>query len=249
MTYYAYLKDRVAAASLSSRAQLEQMIDAERNAFWQMLIQNPAYDERARMGALAQFDEAAGQILSEGERRFGAGPAAVRTGKGKPAGIQARGAEPKARRSWLRDLLFLLVGIAIGLAFAYFGGGLFEASLRSSGLANGSRVPQLVASVSSYKFGRSSPESQREGEISVKYARGAADPAKCEVEATYNQLLEYVRFDQACTTISYKFLPVADLIQNFNYLQGYMVFTTTITSAAGAWKGTASVYFSIDASA
>jgi hypothetical protein len=136
----------------------------------------------------------------------------------------------------------------LGLALAYFGRGMIDATLGSAGIGSEQRGPRLVASVASFKFGPSSPPAQ-EGELTVEYGASASTPAQCEVEASYRQLLEYVRFDQQCRTVSFKFLPLADLMQNFNYLQGYMVFTTTIKSAGGAWKGTASVYFSIDASA
>jgi hypothetical protein len=267
MTYYAYLRDRVAAAALSSRPQLEQMIDAERNAFWQMLVTNPAYDERARMGALATFDEAAARIISEHERQGADIPAVLRpgppthanAGHDPYAGTAPRAAvEPygggderrgRPARTWLRDALFLLIGLILGLALAYFGGGLIDAALKSAGMASGQRTPRLVASVATYKFGHSSPQAQ-EGELTVEYGSNTpTPPTQCDVEVTYRQLLEYVKFDPACKTVSFKFLPLDNLIQNFNYLQGYMVFTTTITSASGAWKGTASVYFSIDASA
>lgn len=252
-SYYAYLRDKVAAAAVTGPDQLQQLVEAERNAFWQMLVTNPAYDERSRMGALAAFDEAASQVMSESERRFGGARAVPQPGRGPSPGATRRvaeydrGNEPRAR-SWGRDAVFLLIGLLLGLVVAYFGRGLIDASLKGVGMGSISRGPHLVASVSSFKFGRSSP-SEQEGEITVENGSGAGSPVKCEVEATYRQLLEYVRFDSDCTTISYKFVPLSELIQNFNYLQGYIVFTATISSAGRAWKGTASVYFSVDASA
>lgn len=251
-TYYAYLRDRMAGAPGLGLAQLEQLVDAERNALWQALITNPSYDERARMGALAAFDEAAGRLLSEQESRLAAAPAGGRPAAALQHGGSGRGArraEPEAHgaplRSWRRDAAFLLIGLVVGLALAYLGGALLQAG--PGGRSSAGAEPSLVPSTSSFKFARSSPGEQA-GEIKVEHGGDAAG-AQCEVEATYRQLLEYVRFDPECRTVSFKFRPLPELLENFNYLQGYMVFTATITTAGNAWKGTSSVYFSIDASA
>lgn len=248
-TYYAYLRDRMAGAPGLSLVQLGQFVDAERNALWQAMIANPAYDERARMGALAAFDEAAGRLLSEQESRFAAGPA-VRPAAAPQHGGRARGAQAEpaphgaSARSWRRDATFLLIGLVVGLALAYLGAALLHAG---PGGRSGAAEPALVPSTSSFKFVRSSP-SEQAGEIKVERGGGAAG-SQCEVEVTYRQLLEYVRFDAECRTVTFKFRPLPELLENFNYLQGYMVFTATITTAGNAWKGTSSVYFSIDASA
>jgi hypothetical protein len=242
-TYYDYLRDKIATAPQLDRMHLEHLVDAERNALWQMLVSNPAYDERSRMGALAAFDEAAGRIFSESERRAGNGST------GRPVAIQQgvhRGeSRGTAGRSWTRDLLFLVMGALLGFAAAYFGGTWVERTIGSLGLGQASGVPRLVASNGTYKFSRSNPPALT-GEIAVE---NGPDASQCAVEATYRQLLEYVRFEPGCRTVSFKFRPLPDLFENFNYLQGYMIFTTTIGSAGKSWKGTASVYFSIDASA
>lgn len=251
-TYYAYLRDRMAGAPGLSLVQLGQLVEAERNALWQAMIANPAYDERARMGALAAFDEAAGRLLSEQESRLAAGPAVRPTAAQQHGGRAPRGtrAEPAPHgapaRSWRRDAAFLLIGLVVGVALAYLGGALLQGA--GLGARRGAATePALVPSPSSFKFARSSP-SEQAGEIKVERGGGAAG-SQCDVEVTYRQLLEYVRFDRECRTVTFKFRPLPELLENFNYLEGYMVFTATITTAGNAWKGTSSVYFSIDASA
>ncbi len=281
-TYTDYLRDRVLAASVSDQGQLEHLIHAERNIFWQRLVANPAYDERGRLSALAAFDEAAGVVFAEQTARFsrtlshgslnsgppGNGPSrhlhphngplqglgagqSLRPHAATPASEPETFSEPEPgrRRSFLRDLVFLLIGILIGFVVAYFVlGGLTRV------LAGGSTatpaVEGLTASQKSFKFVKSNP-SDLAGEVKVDYANGARPKGfQCKVEATNKQILEYVRFDSACQTVSFKFLPLPTLWDNFNYLEGYMVFSTTITSAAGkSWEGSASVYFKIDGTA
>lgn len=251
-SYYAYLKDRVAAAGVSHRAHLDQLVETERNVLWQMMMANPAYDERTRLAALAAFDDAAARISVELERR--AAPSTATPQRGPATHGQVHRAQPdrvlpaRPRRSWARDLALLLVGILIGAAGAYFAGAYFQDTRFGIGGTSDSRGTKLVASTNSFKFASSSPREQS-GEITVEYARGASRATGCDVEATYRQLLEYVRFDADCRTVSFKFVPLADLLANYNYLQGYIVFTATINTAGSAWKGTASVYFSVDASA
>jgi hypothetical protein len=271
-TYYDYLRDRVLAASVGDQVQLEHLIHAERNTLWQRMVASPAYDERSRLSALAAFDEAASAIFSEQVARFsrGAQPYAAQPHGGfpniaQPNGGQARnlGAgqnrrsqdvtdddqfEPPRGRSRLRDLVFLLVGAAIGFIAAYFTQDVVARVL--AGTSAAPAVAGLTASQKSYKLIRSQP-STLEGEIAVDYT-GNPKPVgyTCEVEATNKQILEYVKFDSACKTVSFKFLPLPTLWDNFNYLEGYLVFSTTITSKSGkAWEGSASVYFKIDATA
>lgn len=257
-TYYDYLRDRVLASAVSSQAQLEHLIHAERNAFWQQICLNPAYDEQARMGALAAFDEQASRILSEHAGRFGRlqhGPAEPVTGSAHRGGAAAAHSptperEPVRSRGFSRDLFFLLLGlllgVLLGVAATYFGRAVLVGSASGAGEAGALGITGLAASKSSFKFVRSNP-SEPEGEIEVAYAGGVPSGLTCTVEASYRQILEYVKFDSGCRKVSFKFLPAADLWANWNYLEGYMVFSTTISSASGAkWDGSASVYFSIN---
>ena len=274
--YYDYLRSRLQASPVANPAQLEQVITAERNALWQQMIANPAYDERTRMSALAQFDEAATRILSEQNtangngfgRNPGPGPN-IDSVTGNPSGAgfgpmpsfgpsrsevvdeDYSDQAPSRLRSLLRDGLIFLVGAVVGFVLAYVLLG--SSPTRTSG--NGSTQSELgVAAITpsqkSFKFVRSQP-SALEGQVIVEYASGTpSDSYACEVEATYRQVLEYVNFDKSCRTISFKFRPLSELWENFNYVQGYMVFTTTIMSPSdGKWQGSASVYFSIDGAA
>ncbi|WP_334149721.1 hypothetical protein [Hyphomicrobium sp.] len=245
-TYYDYLRDRIAAASVRDAAQLDQLIHLERNALWQQLLANPVYDERGRMAALAAFDEAASYILSEQNARFGRHPARPAVLEPDPAAHRAPAREPAPARSLVRDALVFLAGVAVGIALAYVAGSVFTQA-RSGSEAN-LDVRSFEPSAKSFKFVKSAP-SPLEGAITVTYAPGTpSDTFACEVEASYRQLLEYVRFDDACKTVAFKFLPLPELWQSFNYLQGYMVFSATITAPGGGkWQGSASVYFSIDA--
>jgi hypothetical protein len=269
-TYYDYIRERVLVASVGDQAQLEHVIHVERSIFWQRLVTNPAYDERGRLAALAQFDEAAGAVFTEQAARFNrqphngfsnngplqsgpvhsgalAGAAAQQNGRLQGA-TQVSPREPRRRRSVLRDVVFLLLGVVIGFVAAYFAQDGLARVFTSASAAPA--VQGLTASQKSFKLIRSRP-SPLEGEVAVDYAGGARpEDYKCEVDATNKQVLEYVRFDSACKTVSFKFLPLPTLWDNFNYLEGYMVFSTTITSSSGkTWEGSASVYFKIDATA
>jgi hypothetical protein len=277
--YYDYLRSRLQTSPVASPAQLEQVITAERNALWQQMIANPSYDERTRMSALAQFDEAATRILSEQNsvngNGFGrnpgsgpgpnVGPAAGNHsepgfgpmpsfGPSRSEVVEEDYADhaPSRFRTLLRDGLIFLVGCLVGFVVAYF---LLGSSPTARTSSNGSSqgelgVTAITPSQKSFKFVRSQP-SALDGQVIVEYASGTpSDSYACEVEATYRQVLEYVKFDKACRTISFKFRPLAELWENFNYVQGYMVFTTTIMSPSGGkWQGSASVYFSIDGAA
>jgi hypothetical protein len=267
-TYYDYLRDRVLAASVGDQAQLEHLIHVERNTLWQRMVANPAYDERGRLAALAAFDEAASAIFAEQAAHFSRQPhngqaqmgqphigqhglAATQNGRQQEQQEEAshtRSREPGRGRSAVRDFVFLLLGVLIGFVAAYFAQGAFARVFSSASVAP--VIVGLTASQKSFKLVRSQP-SALEGEIIVDYERGAEPVGfKCEVEATNKQVLEYVRFDSACKTVSFKFLPLPTLWENFNYLEGYMVFATTIkTSTGGTWEGSASVYFKIDSSA
>lgn len=249
-TYYDYLRDRIQAAPPVSQAQLEQLIHAERNALWQQMIANPVYDERSRMTALSAFDEAASHIFSEQHARFGRNPEPTlnaATHERERERPQAEATEPPRTRSLTRDLFFLLLGAALGFAAAYFAREPLSRMLAGGGSAMALGVTGLTPSQKSYKFVRSQP-STLEGELTVNYASGTPpDTYACEVEATYRQILEYVKIDKDCGKVAFKFLPLRDLWANFNYLEGYMVFTTTVMSSSGGkWQGSASVYFSID---
>lgn len=247
-TYYDYLKDRVLASSVRNPAELEHLIHGERNALWQQLVTNPAYDERSRMATLAAFDEAASFLLSEQHTRFGRSPARPTPSLEPSPAHHAPAREPARPRSITRDILFFLIGAAVGFATAYFAGAKVTALLsRGGATASELGIEGLAASQKSFKFVRSEP-SPLEGAIDVEYATGApSERYVCEIEATYKQLLEYARFDEACKTVAFKFLPLSDLWANFNYLEGYMVFSATIVSPEGGkWQGSASVYFSID---
>ena len=257
-TYYDYLRDRVLASAATNQAQPEHLIHAERNAFWQQICMNTGYDEHARMGALAAFDEQASRILSEHAGRFGrpqpapVEPAAAIShhGGGAVAHGGVRERLPARSRALSRDLFFLLVGLVLGVmlgvAAAYFGRAVLVGSAASAGGGGALGITGLTASKSSFKFVRSNP-SEPEGEIEVAYADGAPRGLTCTVEASYRQVLEYVKFDSGCRKVSFKFLPAADLWANWNYLEGYMVFSTTISSASGGhWEGSASVYFSVN---
>jgi hypothetical protein len=247
-TYYDYLQDRILASSVRAPDELEHLIHLERNALWQQIVANPVYDERGRMAALAAFDEAASYILSEQTTRFGRAaarpaPAALES---EPMHRHAPQNESARPRSLARDALFFLIGAAVGVAIAYFAAGVMP-RLFSGGPAPVLGVESFAASQKSFKFLKSQP-SPLEGEIGVEYASGTASESYvCEVDATYKQLLEYARFDRGCKTVAFKFLPLPDLWANFNYLEGYMVFSATIMSPEGGkWQGSASVYFSID---
>lgn len=249
-TYYDYLRDRVLASAASNQAQLEHLIHSERNALWQQIVANPAYDEQGRLSTLAAFDEAASRILFEQSARFerapqerprGGGPGPLRV---PPEEEQGEGGRS---RSLLRDLLFLLLGVALGFAAGYLAKDSLPGLRTSAAPDNDVGVLGLTASPRSFRFVRSGP-SPLEGEITVDYASGVDTTTyDCAVEATYRQVLEYVRFEDACQKVAFKFLPLSDLWENFNYVEGYMVFSTIITSSAGKkWEGSASVYFSID---
>lgn len=248
-TYYDYLKDRMLASSVRDAAQLEQLIHHERNALWQQIVANPAYDERSRMATLAAFDEAASFILSEQNGRFG-------RAQPQPSLEPQRAAyapeEPSRARSIRRDILFFLIGAAVGVAVAYAAGGAVTRMLSSAdagaGVASEIGVQGFEPTQKSFKFVKSQP-SPLEGAIDVVYASGTpSDSYACEVEATYRQILEYAKFDSACKTVTFKFLPLSELWANFNYLEGYMVFSATIKSPdGGKWQGSTSVFFSINA--
>lgn len=253
-TYYDYLKERVRTSSVRDQAELEHLVHLERNALWQQLVSNPAYDERGRMSALAAFDEAASYILSEQSARLGRpvgrpapslDPGPAHRAPGPEPHAPERGPSPP--RSIVRDVVFLLIGMAIGFAIAYFAGSTITRLLAAGGPAPALGVEGLAASQKSFKFVKSEP-SPLEGRIGVEYASGApSESFVCEVDATYKQLLEYAKFDKACKTVAFKFRPLSDLWANFNYLEGYMMFTATIMSPEGGkWQGSTSVYFSID---
>lgn len=249
-TYYDYLRDRISASPVVNPAQLEQMLHAERNALWQQMIANPAYDEPTRMSALAAFDEAANRIFSEQASRGGRAAAGQPLNASRRESPDPRSDEPARARSWGRDILMLLLGMMLGFAIAYFAMTPLLRMLSAGGApVNELGVAGLTPSKKSYKFVRSEP-SGLEGELTVDYAPGTpSDTFACEVDATYRQVLEYVNVDKSCSKVAFKFLPLSDLWANFNYVQGYMVFTTTIMSPAGGkWQGSASVYFSIDGS-
>ncbi|MCC7253021.1 hypothetical protein [Hyphomicrobium sp.] len=255
-TYYDYLRDRVLQSSASGQAQVEHLIHSERNALWQRIVSNPVYDEHARMAALAAFDEAASHVLSEHGARFARGPGPAWSGQAGPNGnglqadpqVTPREPAPTGTRSIARDVLFLLLGAALGFIVAYFAR---DSVARLLSFATGAPtelgVQGLSPSPKSFKFVKSQP-SPLEGEIAVEYALGAPSQSyACEVEATYQQILQYVRFENDCQTVAFKFRPLPELWANFNYLEGYMVFSATIKSPAGGnWTGSASVYFSID---
>lgn len=238
------------ASSVRDAAQLEQLIHHERNALWQQIVANPAYDERGRMAALAAFDEAASYILSEQNARFGR--AQPQPSLDSQRAAYAPEAAPQRARSLGRDILFFLIGAAAGFAVAYFAGGIMSRVLSGAGAGVSTTsdigVQGLEAAQKSFKFVKSRPSPQ-EGQINVEYASGTpSDSYACEVDATYRQILEYAKFDSACKTVTFKFLPLAELWANFNYLEGYMVFSATIMSPdGGKWQGSTSVYFSINA--
>lgn len=250
-TYYDYLRDRVLVSSGGNQAQLEHLIHSERNALWQQIVTNPAYDEQGRLRALAAFDEAASRILSEQGARFGRQPhdmAAQRAGGRTPGPQSAPHDEAGWRtRPLLRDLLLLLIGAALGFAAGYLAKGNLPGLLSGTAADNTLGVLSLTPSTPRFKFVRSGP-SPLEGELKVDYARGTeARGYDCTVEATYRQVLEYVRFEDTCQRVAFKFLPLAELWENFNYVEGYMVFSAVISSSAGKrWEGSASVYFSIN---
>jgi hypothetical protein len=245
-TYYDYLRDRVLAASVRDQAQLEHLVHLERNALWQTIVANPAYDEHGRMAALAAFDEAASYVLSEEGARLGR-MTATPSLEPSPTRYAPRDEPPPRSRSVARDVLFFLLGAAVGFSAAYLVGGTVTRLFSSSHPASQLGIEGLAASQKSFKFVKSQP-SPLEGEIAVNYASGTpSDSYVCEVDATYRQLLEYARFDKACKTVAFKFLPLQDLWANFNYLEGYMVFSATIMSPEGGkWQGSTSIYFSID---
>lgn len=261
-TYYDYLRHRVETTPVSSQAQLEHLIEAERNAAWQRIASNPLYDEPSRMAALAAFDEAAAHILSERTAWQTQGLRADQNGVTRAAQHAEPNArfdpgqridpsphvEPRARpRSALRAILYVLLGAALGFAAGYLSKDSIAPMLSSVPADETPEVLGLTAEQKSFKFVRSGP-SALEGELKVDFAPGAntADYT-CKVEATYRQILEYVRFDEACKAVTFKFLPLTELWKNFNYLEGYVVFTAGITSSAGGqWEGSTSVYFSIN---
>lgn len=248
-TYYDYLRDRIAAAPGLDRARLEHLMQAERNGLWQMLIANPAYDERGRMGALAAFDEAATRIFYEADLRAAGPPVGHPNGgvpmqRAQPDAVRS----PRQPRSWTRDTMLVLAGVVLGLAAAYFGRDLVGRALQVSGVGGELAVEGLAPSVRSFKFVRSSP-AQQDGAIDVQYKLGSPAASVCSVEMSNQEIVEYVKFDDGCRTISFKFLPLETLLTDFNYLQGYMVFTATVSAAGQTWKGTASIYFSVDATA
>lgn len=250
-TYYDYLRDRLSASPPGNQAHLEQLVHAERNALWQQMVANPVYDEHSRMSALAAFDEAASRIFSEHAPRFLRGPEPGRPRAALDAApretMHAEAREPSRTRGVVRDIVILLLGVALGFAVAYFAREPLARMLAGGSPAMALGVTGITPSQKSFKFARSSP-SALEGELTVDYESGTpSDTYACEVDATYRQVLEYVKIDKACRTVAFKFLPTQDLWANFNYLEGYMVFTTTIMSPAGGkWQGSASVYFSID---
>jgi len=245
-TYYDYLQDRIQASSVRDAAQLEQLIHHERNALWQQIVANPAYDERGRMTALAAFDEAASYILSEQNARF-ARPQLQPSLEPQRA-AHAPEEPPPRTRSIGRDIVIFLIGAAVGFAVAYVAGGIVSHARSGGDTAANVGVQSFEPAQKSFKFVKSQP-SPLEGEISVAYASGApSDTYACEVDASYRQVLEYAKFDSACKTVTFKFRPLQDLWSNFNYLEGYMVFSATIKSPEGGkWQGSTSVYFSIDA--
>lgn len=255
-TYYDYLRDRVLGSSPSNQAQLEHLIHSERNALWQQIVANPAYDEQARLNTLAAFDEAAGRILSEQgawlgrpQRDMAAGPrnGGRAPGGGRPNGGPHPAGPPGRTRSLLRDLLFLLLGAGLGFAAGYLAKDRLPSLLSGAEPDNALGVVGLTPSTPRFRFVRSGP-SPLEGELKVDYASGTeAGGYDCTVEATYRQVLEYVRFEDACQRVAFKFLPLSELWENFNYVEGYMVFSAVISSPAGKrWEGSASVYFSIN---
>lgn len=250
-TYYDYLRDRLSASPAANQAQLEQFVHAERNALWQQMVANPAYDERSRMSALAAFDEAASHIFSEQTPRFLRGPDPGRAHPALDAApretMRTAEQEPPRTRGLARDLIFLLLGLALGFAIAYFAREPLSRMLAGGNPAMALGITGLTPSQKSFKFVRREP-SALEGELTVDYESGTPSGTyACEVDATYRQILEYVNIDKSCRTVAFKFLPLSDLWANFNYLEGYMVFTTTIMSPAGGkWQGSASVYFSVD---
>lgn len=251
-TYYDYLRDRALASSANDPAQLEHLIHVERNALWQQIVVNPAYDEHNRLRTLAAFDEAAARLLSEQGARFGRVPRAMAGSAPNGGPLRAPQGRPRGTprsRSVVRDLVCLLLGAALGVSVGYFAKDALAPMLSSADPANSALgVRNLTASQKTFRFVRSQP-SALEGELTVDYAPGTpTETYKCEVEATYAQVLEYVRFEESCQKVAFKFLPLSELWKNFNYVEGYMVFSTTITSPAGAqWQGSASVYFSINA--
>lgn len=249
-TYYDYLRQRLQAAPATNPAQLEHLIHAERNALWQRIASNPLYDEQTRMGALAAFDEAAARVFSEHAARLDTAAEDIPNilTRRAPQHAEPAADQPIRPRSILRDVLFLVIGMALGFAAGYFVKAGLGPVLSSSAAApdNALGIQGLSASQRSFKFVRSNP-SALEGEITVEYAGSAPTGATCTVDATYRQILEYVRFNESCETVAFKFRPLPDLWQDFNYLEGYVVFTAAITSPAGArWEGSASVYFSIN---
>lgn len=248
-TYYEYLRGRLLAASAGDLAQVEHLVHTERNALWQRIVADPAYDEQIRLQTLAVFDEAASRVLFEQQARFerrpAAGPALDSGRREEPSGDGRRGGLRLPRPS-LRDLIFLIVGVVLGLAAGVLikGGSATPAGTRAD---NGLGIIGLTAPDRPFRFvkGNASPI---EGELTVDYAPGAeAQSYACEVEATYRQLLEYVKFEDSCRKISFRFLPLEELWKSFNYVEGYMVFSATIMSSAGArWEGSASVYFAVN---
>ncbi|WP_072395743.1 hypothetical protein [Hyphomicrobium sp. CS1GBMeth3] len=264
-TYYDYLRDRVLASQPGDPAQLEQLVHGERNALWQQVVANPAYDEQGRLHALAAFDEAASRILSEQSAWFGRQPTRdvpnilARAQKPslppqRPQPSQPREEEhfradaPRGGRPILRDALFLLAGLALGFLIGYLFSGGASGLLSSKKADNELGVVGLDdAAPKSFKFVRNGP-SPLEGEVNVEYARGAeAGNYDCTVDATYRQVLEYVRFEDSCRRVAFKFLPLPKLWDEFNYVEGYMVFSAIITSPTGTkWEGSTSVFFSIN---
>lgn len=246
-TYYEYLRGRVLAASASDLAQVEHLVHTERNALWERIVADPAYDEQVRLQTLAVFDEAASRILFEQqarfERRHATGPA-LDPGRRE----ERRGDVKRIRlpRSLLRDLIFLILGVVLGFAAGFLlkGSPATSADTRAD---NGLGIIGLTAPDRPFRFVKGN-ESPIQGELTVDYAPGAeAQSYACEVEATYRQLLEYVKFEDSCRKISFRFLPLEELWKSFNYVEGYMVFSATIMSSAGArWEGSASVYFAVN---
>ena len=249
-TYYDYLKERIRTSSVRDAAQLEELIHFERNGLWQQLVANPAYDERGRMTALAAFDEAASYILSEQNGRFG-GPQqpspSIDPQQRTAYAPEPQRDEPPRPRSMQRDILFFLLGAAVGFAVAYFAGGWIARTISGGATAAAIDIQGLEPAQKSFKFVRSQP-SPLEGEINVAYASGArSDTYACEIDATYKQVLEYAKFDEGCKTVTFKFRPLSELWADFNYLEGYMVFSATISAPGGGrWQGSTSVFFSID---
>lgn len=267
-TYYDYLRDRILAAQPGDPAYLEQLIHDERNALWQQIVANPAYDEQGRLHALAGFDEAASRILAEQStwfdrqqprdvpnilsraqkpslppQRHGTHQSGHQHGEHFPTEAPGRG------RSLLRDGLLLLAGIVLGFLLGYMMSGSASGLLSSKTADNELGVIGLKdASPKSFRFIRSDP-SPLEGEMEVEYASGAdASNYDCTVDATFRQVLEYVRFEDSCRRVAFKFLPLTKLWDEFNYVEGYMVFSAVITSPTGAkWEGSNSVFFKINA--